>query len=200
MIIISTKLVPKAEQHSHAHSLLTRCLKGAGIDYTAGQTPVILGEHGKPSLSQYPEIHFNISHSDGIAAAMTSECECGIDCERIREFSPRIMKRCFSETERAAVESAPESERELMFFSLWTLKEAYVKALGAGLTFSLKNAEFTIKGDEISTNLEGCTFERYVVDGKFVVSVCKLTHDNAAHKSHRLQSTNDTVIIDQILF
>ena len=174
MLLVSLEQVPKAEQHSYAHGLLCRALREFGVDYAEGVTPVNYGEHGKPALVLYPELRFNISHADGIAAAFVSEYECGVDCERVREFDPRVMKRVCSETEQAAINSAPENGRDLLFFGLWTLKEAYVKALGRGLSFPLKNAEFTLREGEILTNLKGCAFSQYVIGSEFVVSVCEL--------------------------
>ena len=181
MILISTRQVAKSEQRSHAHSLLGKCLKEYGIDYIFGETPVAFGGRGKPSLAEYPDLHYNISHADGIAAAMVSEYECGIDCERVREYRPSVFKRCFSEAERRAVESAPENERDLLFFKLWTLKEAYVKAIGKGLSVPLRNAVFSFNGDNIITELSGCTFSQQVIDREFVVSVCTLSDKIEPH-------------------
>ena len=193
MMIISTEQVPKSEQHSHAHSLLSRCLKEFGVDYTVGVTPVTLGEHGKPSLAMHPELHFSISHADGIAAAMVSEHECGIDCEPVRRYDLRVIRRVCSDTEQKLLETAPADERELLFFSLWTLKEAYVKAIGKGLTFPLKCAAFAFEGDRIVTELKGCRFLRYVIGNKFVVSLCELTE--GVNKSYDLQISDEHIII-----
>ena len=60
---------------------------------------------GKPSLALFPDIHYNISHAEGIAACIVSDFECGIDCERVREYRPNVMKRAFSEKEREIVEN-----------------------------------------------------------------------------------------------
>lgn len=181
MILISTRQVPKSEQRSYAHSLLKLCLKEYGVDYDLGKPPVTFGEYGKPSLSEHPELHYNISHADGIAAAMVSEYECGIDCERVRRYRPSVFKRCYSDTERRDIETAPEAERDLLFFKLWTLKEAYVKAIGKGLSVPLRNAVFSFNGDNIITELSGCTFSQHVIDQEFVVSVCTLSDKIEPH-------------------
>ena len=83
MLAISIKDVQKKEQRTHAHNLLRECLKVCGIDYIQDKTPVVRNEHGKPSLKDYPEIHYNMSHADGITACMLSDSECGIDCENV---------------------------------------------------------------------------------------------------------------------
>lgn len=194
MIIISTKNVPQPEQHSHAHSLLRSCLKTRGIDYAEGQTPLIFGEHGKPALAEHPKQHFNVSHAQGIAAAIVSDCECGIDCERVRAYRPRVMLRCFSEKERAAVEGLPESERDLMFFRFWTLKEAYVKAIGRGLAFPLSDTAFELVGGRIVTNLVGCSFAQYLIGGEFVVSVCEMS-DRLSGRVAELPLEEEEIVI-----
>lgn len=183
MVLISTERVPVSEQHRHAHSLLSRALKELGIEYIPDVTSVVFGEHGKPSLAEHPEAHYNISHADGIAAVVVAEYECGIDCERVREFDPRVMKRICTQAEQAAICSAPEAERELMFFRLWTLKEAYVKALGKGLSFPLRDAGFAFEGDEILTELSGA-FTQYIVNGEFVAAVCGLSDKREPNKLH----------------
>ena len=181
MILVSTKQVPRSEQRSHAHLLLKLCLKEYGVDYDFGKTPVTFGEHGKPSLSEHPGLRYNISHADGIAAAMVSEYECGIDCERIRPSRTSVFRRCYSEPERRAVEEAPEAERDLLFFRLWTLKEAFVKASGKGLLFPLRNAEFMLDGEKIITELSGCAFSQHIIDQEFVLSVCTLSDKIEPH-------------------
>ena len=195
MLLISTERVARKEQHSHAHSLLGEGLRAFGVGYVDGVTPVIFGEHGKPSLAEHPGLRYNISHADGIMAVVISEFECGIDCEPVRAYRPNVMKRVFGEAEREAVNSAPEAERDLMFFRLWTLKEAYVKALGAGLTFPLREAEFALEGDKILTKLSGCTFTQYVINNEFTVSVCEISDSNAPHMSFKLQTSDTHIVI-----
>ena len=193
MILISTEQVPKAEQHTHAHALLSRALKEFGTAYILGETPLVFGEHGKPSLSERPEVHFNISHADGIAAAVVSENECGIDCERVRAYDPRVMKRVCTEAEQAAISSAPEDERDLLFFRLWTLKEAYVKALGKGLSFPLRKAEFAFDGDKILTELS-CAFTQYVINNEFAVAVCELSSGHGQNKMLCIKAADGTTV------
>ena len=190
MILISTERVLKNEQHSHAHSLLSRALKELGIDYVPNVTPIVFGAHGKPSLAERPDVHYNIAHADGIAAVAVSEFECGIDCERVREYDPRVMKRVCAQAEQALINAAPEAERGMLFFRLWTLKEAYVKALGRGLSFPLREAEFAFAGDEILTPLSGCAFTQYVVNSEFIATVCELSDKHKPHKLHRVQTSD----------
>lgn len=173
MTAISLIELNKKEQHTHAHKLLRECLKRFGVNYSES-TPIIKGKHGKPSLAEHPEIQYNLSHGDGIAACIVGEKECGIDCERVRTYHVNVVKRVFSEAEKALIENMEESEKDLLFFRLWTLKESYIKALGTGLSYPLTKAEFILDGDEIFVHPEGFRFRQYILqNGKFVVSVCE---------------------------
>ena len=173
MTAISLIELNKKEQHTHAHKLLRECLKRFGVDYSES-TPIIKGKHGKPSLAEHPEIQYNLSHGDGIAACIVGEKECGIDCERVRTYHVNVVKKVFSEAEKALIENMEESEKDLLFFRLWTLKESYIKALGTGLSYPLTKAEFILDGDEIFVHPEGFRFRQYILQkGKFVVSVCE---------------------------
>lgn len=169
MLMISMIDLPKSEQHAHAHRMLGECLKQYKIEYSP-DTPIIKGEQGKPSLAERPDIRFNLSHADGIAACIVNERECGIDCERVRPYRPNVLRRAFSASEKALIEAAPESERDLLFFRLWTLKEAYVKALGIGVSYPLSTAAFSFEGYEIVTAIEDYDFRQYIIKDEFVVS------------------------------
>jgi len=173
MLMISIMDIDKKQQHSHAHALLRECLKSRGIAYDEN-APVIKNDMGKPSLVEHPELHYNLSHANGIAACIVSDSECGIDCEQVRGFRPNVMKRAFSDNERKLVEETPEELRDQMFFRLWTLKEAYVKALGVGISYLLSTAEFGFEAGKIVTNIEGYSFRQYLIrGGRFVVSLCE---------------------------
>jgi 4'-phosphopantetheinyl transferase len=62
--------------------------------------------------------------------------DLGVDVERLRriEEADQMMERFFSPGERDAIRAMPADERNRAFLRCWTRKEAYVKALGAGLT------------------------------------------------------------------
>lgn len=171
MTAISLADIEKKDQHIHAHRLLRECLKPYGINYTES-TPVVKGRYGKPMLEEYPEIHFNLSHGDGIAACIVHNRECGIDCEKIREFRPNVLKRILSGQEQEFFGSVPDDEKNAAFFRIWTLKEAYIKAIGMGLSFPMNKAEFLLSESGFSTDLEGYKFKQYIIRGEFVVSVC----------------------------
>ena len=169
-IKFSLEAVQHSEQHSLAHNLLKDMLKGFyNIDYTEEMTKKT--EQGKPYFADFPDLHFNLSHAEGITSCIIENRECGIDCEKVREYRPNVMKRAFSVKEREMIENAPESERDLLFFTLWTLKEAYIKAIGKGLSYPLNEAEFIIEDGNITSNIKDYEFRRYIIEGgKFVIA------------------------------
>lgn len=172
MLMISLIQLEKNKQHSHAHKLLRECLRSYNIDYT--EDMLTYGDHGKPALDGYSGICFNLSHSDGIAACILSEKECGIDCERVLEYRPNVAKRVFTPSEQALLEAAHESERDLLFFRLWTLKEAFVKAVGKGISYPMSSVGFSFVNGTIVCTEKKWSFRQYILrGGEYVVSVCE---------------------------
>ncbi|MGK9164882.1 4'-phosphopantetheinyl transferase superfamily protein [Inquilinus limosus] len=124
-----------------ARSLMRRLLQDiTGIP--AGEWDFAIGDHGKPLVCR-PEagrsIGINISHAQGmVACAAAPGTVIGVDLEWLgRVVEPRIADRRFAAAEAAAVRAVPANRRREAFLSIWTVKEAYVKALGGGLTIAL---------------------------------------------------------------
>lgn len=91
---------------------------------------------GKPYLANYPNIHFNLSHSKThVSVALNLSSPVGIDVENIRKVSPSLIQRVCNDTEKETIRlsSNPTSE----FLKLWTRKEAYLKYTGQGINNSL---------------------------------------------------------------
>lgn len=102
------------------------------------------GKHGKPSLADHPEIHFSISHSSHFVACAMADCEIGIDIQHLVKVNEPLMRRVLSDEELGMVMALQGEERQMLFARLWALKEAYLKAVGTGITddfpsFSLEN-------------------------------------------------------------
>jgi 4'-phosphopantetheinyl transferase len=94
---------------------------------------------GKPALQSH-SLHFNLTHSAQRALlAVSAGHELGVDLEQVRSNieALAISRHYFFGSERAAIEAAPSSERDTVFFRYWVAKEAVLKAQGIGLGFPL---------------------------------------------------------------
>ena len=99
-------------------------------------------DHGKPGLS-YPEGYFfNISHSGEWVVAAFSGKPVGIDVQKIRNTKMDVATRFFSPTEINDLVNKSASDQQDYFYTLWALKESYLKAIGTGLTQPLNS--FTV--------------------------------------------------------
>jgi 4'-phosphopantetheinyl transferase len=95
------------------------------------------GPQGKPFLPPSYRLGFNLSHSENLAViAIGRQTEIGIDIER--RISPDdplgLAEHAFSEEECRSLAALPPADRTLAFFTCWTRKEAFLKALGAGFS------------------------------------------------------------------
>lgn len=94
-----------------------------------------VGEHGKPSLKEHPELHFNLSHSDTLVACALGQCPVGVDVQHIVALRDGLVRYTMSREEIDALNAMASDEDKALFFTqLWTLKESYAKATGRGLT------------------------------------------------------------------
>lgn len=114
--------------------VLARCANG-----DPGGFMFAVGNNGKPYLHGCPALHFNVSHAGGRALIAVATCPVGIDIERTDEFVDHFSMAAtvFSIAERKLLLWAPRTERSDVFFSLWTRKEAYLKATGIGVSCNL---------------------------------------------------------------
>lgn len=81
---------------------------------------IALSDVGKPSFPGFPEVCFNLSHTDGAALTGISPLNLGVDIEKIRPMNPEAMRRLAEETDPNA------------FFRRWVCREAVAKRDGSG--------------------------------------------------------------------
>jgi 4'-phosphopantetheinyl transferase len=117
-----------------------RVLLGHYLDVAPGSVCLNYGPNGKPSLDpdHHPSgLRFNLAHSRDISLyAFVDDSEIGIDLEYIRQLpdAEKIAERTFSRREYLDLTSLPINQRTQAFYNCWTRKEAYIKALGYGLS------------------------------------------------------------------
>lgn len=129
-------------------------------------------ENGKPYAKGLP-VYFSISHSGDFAVCAVSDCEVGIDIEKKRPVRLQISDKFATEKEKKYINSSQNG-----FFEIWTLKEAYFKCIGTGLSKDIKNISFDISKDGIKCSENGYDFSFHEIDKEYICSVCKKT----AHK------------------
>ncbi|MFD9159415.1 4'-phosphopantetheinyl transferase family protein [Streptomyces goshikiensis] len=105
---------------------------------------------GRPEV-QHPawagSLRFNLSHTEGVVACVvTRGARCGVDVERMgRPLAlHRLTRSVLSAGEQREFDLAPPGRRQELFYRYWTLKEAYLKAIGTGMRFPMTACEFEV--------------------------------------------------------
>lgn len=117
-----------------------RQILGRYVNRSAETLAFSYGAKGKPELAEHTSLKFNLSHSGGFALLAVAQSLClGVDIERVKpDFAGEdIAERFFSSNEVAALRAVAQEAKAESFFSCWTRKEAYIKALGEGLSVPL---------------------------------------------------------------
>jgi 4'-phosphopantetheinyl transferase len=147
------KLVFEKDRHEF---LVTRALVRSVLSRYA-PVPLDAWEFGKNAygrpFARNPELGglaFNLSHSNGmvVCAVSRGHTEMGVDVEDAERTSVvDIADQFFSKSEVAALNALPAELRPRRFFWYWTLKEAYIKARGMGLSVPLDKFSFSFAHD-----------------------------------------------------
>jgi 4'-phosphopantetheinyl transferase len=166
-----------------AHALARAALAGAG-----GASPAAFGfaagAYGKPQArlgGRAVNLAFNLSHTDGmvgVALARQADLPLGFDLEPLCRHAPlEVARLCFTAVEMAWLESLPPADRAEGFFRLWTLKEAFIKATGKGLSQDLFSFWFKVFppviefGPGLDERREDWTFEQRLLPGGFLAAL-----------------------------
>jgi 4'-phosphopantetheinyl transferase len=152
----------------HAFMAVRASLRGllaACLDVPPRHLVFVHNEFGKPLLADAPELHFNVSHCHGAAAiALCRDGRIGVDVERVTRERAALedVRRYFSTGEIRALDSCSDHLWPELFFALWTLKEAYLKAKGAGLAVPLERFGFSLDQGMAEIRLETSLGDRPV--------------------------------------
>lgn len=119
---------------------------------------------GKPWFPDHPECHFNLSHSGSYVLCGLADTPIGVDIEEVvlskAVLAPYIMH--LSELTRYR----DSSDKIGLMYTLWTLKESYVKCTGEGITYhpqtAMKTTVFDIGvGQTVTSNRKGFSFKTF---------------------------------------
>ena len=148
-------------------------------------------EIAKKAIDLFFQINKNNSGSKIVCAIDTKEV--GIDVEKIEDIDLEIGKRFFAMDEYQLIQSQKKDEKLKFFFKIWTLKEAYVKAEGKGLSIPLDSFSFEYNQGHFSVRdnaLYHCF--QYDLEG-YIMSIC-----SQAKKINRYETINVTEWIKTI--
>lgn len=127
------------ERYIINHGIL-RQLLAERVNESAKNLRIDKAEFGKPFLPDYPELSFNMSHSGNLLTiAISSQCQLGMDveCYKERNTWEGMVKKCFAPEEADFWYDLDSAERGRVFYQFWVKKEAFVKAVGKGITLGL---------------------------------------------------------------
>jgi len=127
-----------------AHALLRHMLTAVTGESNEWQFRV--QRSGKPELAAehgFVGLHFNISHTSDFVACAVAPFPVGVDVETVERKTDFAISRRFAARERATLAGVAPDAFALTFFRLWTLKEAYLKGTGDGLSRPLDS--FTVE-------------------------------------------------------
>ena len=142
--------------YSIARGLL-RLLISEIVDIDPGVIVFSYNDYGKPFLKiEDASLHFNVSHSfQKVAYAFSCDRLVGVDIEYQNPLKDiiNLAKVICTDEEYIFLKNLPLAEKEHFFYKIWTGKEAFIKALGTGLSYPVTEVEVVSKG-----NISSCLF------------------------------------------
>lgn len=139
-----------------AHGALRRIL-AQYVHQPAAELQFSFSAYGKPSLISKSGLTFNLSHANAWALCVVA-CQqaVGVDIEQVQALPDleNVAQRFFSPRERQTLAALAETAKPLGFYHCWTRKEAFIKALGSGLSHPLDSFDVTLHPNEEARLIE----------------------------------------------
>jgi len=107
-----------------------------------------VGADGKPLLTDYPEIFFNLSHSGHYVVCGLGARPVGVDIQKMGHPNLKLARRFFAPSEADWLFSLPEKKQTRAFYDLWALKEAYMKYTGKGFRLPMHAFQIDCQKEE----------------------------------------------------
>ncbi|AOZ94423.1 4'-phosphopantetheinyl transferase family protein [Paenibacillus crassostreae] len=172
-----TRFIHKEDAYrSLVGELLIRTILSRQLDVSHKELRFDYNSYGKPMLSNYPQICFNISHSGKwVTIAWGNHGQClGIDIEEIKQMDLQFAANLFTPQENWKLASYSGGRQLDYFYQLWTLKESYMKAIGKGLSIPLDSFSIVCNniGEWFSPEAKGFHFKSFRIDSSHILSVC----------------------------
>ena len=125
---------------------------------------IAVEQRGKPWFPDHPDCHFNLSHSGSYVFCGLADVPIGVDIEETVPRKDALAHYIMDLAELAAYCEHPDQDE--MVYTLWTLKESYVKCTGEGISYppqaAMKASVFDIgSGQAVKSNREGFSFKSF---------------------------------------
>jgi 4'-phosphopantetheinyl transferase len=138
--------------------VMSRGLVGRALNVGAGGWEWREGPHGRPEIAQpTTPVRFNLAHSAGlVVCAIASGRDVGVDVEDLQRpaIDPAMVNRYCAPAEAADIEAQGDRWRD-RFLVYWTLKEAYLKARGLGISVPLRDICFVLQPPPVRVTFLG---------------------------------------------
>ncbi len=154
------RVEPARRQHLAARALVRTTLSRYA-EVEPRRWRFVSGPSGRPEIAGpagLPPLRFNLSHTDGLVACLvTLGLDAGVDVELPREIRDplRLAEHSFAPIEQDALRGLSGGARRQRFYDLWTLKEAFIKARGAGfLSLPARRFGYRIEDGRVSLEID----------------------------------------------
>jgi 4'-phosphopantetheinyl transferase len=170
---------PDRESYRAAHALARMALSSVEPEIQPRDWVFEYDARGRPEIAHradLPRLRFNLSHTRGMAACIvTHGIDCGVDVESVERCRGlnHLARTVLAPAELPALTGAPEAEQALLFSRFWTLKEAYSKGLGLGLSLPFERIVFELheQGARLLNGSGDWSFEQWPPAPGYMVAV-----------------------------
>lgn len=149
--------------------LLKKLLSESNFDYDL--TEFLINTNGKPYIKDNT-IYFNISHSHNYVVCVISKYQIGIDIEHVRPISLNTIKRWTNQDEYNYI-MQDENDLYKRLFTIWTIKEAYIKCLGLNVAY-VKDCSLDLDNGINYSSKNTKLFLLNDIDN-YIIAICELT-------------------------
>jgi 4'-phosphopantetheinyl transferase len=186
-------------EYLFAHAMKRKALSKHAPTIPPEAWSFMVAEHGRPEVAGPPGItglHFNLSHTDGFVACIVASRPCiGVDVEVIdrEELTRDDAAQIFAAAELTAARSLTHGHRRRRLFEYWTLKEAYLKARGLGLSVALDSFWFLVNPPDPPAISFGAAFDDDAARWRFALRAPTERHQLAIAAGE----ATDILIVDE---
>lgn len=160
--------------------LLVRYLICDNLNIKNNEINFTKNKYGKPFLKDYIGLEYNISHSNQLVVCAIGDYAVGIDIEYIKNVELGAANYIFEKHEYEVFSNLPEQRKLDYFYSMWTLKESFIKAKGLGLSIPMNSFSINRNSEKdmycIYKNSK-YYFREYTINKDYKLSICSKLKD-----------------------